>query len=94
MNRTVGVDESLSYVIICTVSKVEERPIPELPILSETLDVEALDALMVLGTAETPHLEGSIAFEYSDSHVIVWIDRSVTVSAVSTNKERLETGRT
>lgn len=82
MNRSVDVDESVSDVITRVVSESEECPTIDLPPLFETVDVEALNSLICSETTEIPQFDGCVMFEYSNSHVAIWNDRSISVTVV------------
>jgi hypothetical protein len=83
MERTVKPDQSVSYTLLCAVAEVEGCCPTDLPPLQDTLDMDALDALFSTETDKTPQCEGSLTFEYSDSTVTIWSDRSVTISIPS-----------
>lgn len=83
MERTVKADESVSYTVLCAVAEVEECSPTALPLLQNTVDVDALDALISSKNDELPQFEGSLMFEYSNCFVTIWSDRSVTVSISS-----------
>jgi hypothetical protein len=83
MERTVMAEESVSYAVSCAVAEVEGCRPADLPPLHDTLDVDALDALFPTETDRSSRCEGSLMFDYSDSSVTIWSDRSVTVSIVS-----------
>lgn len=91
MNRTVATDESVSHVVTCAVSEVEDRSITDLPPLNETVDAEALESLLSVEADERPEFDGSIMFEYSDSYIAIWVDSSVTVvvSELSNDPQRI-----
>lgn len=80
MERTVKADESVSYTVLSAVAEAEGCCLTDLPPLYRTVDVDALNALVFPGRDESPGFEGSLMFEFSDSSVSIWSDRSVTVS--------------
>lgn len=79
MERTVKPDRSVSGTVLCAVAEFEDRCPTALPPFHETLDADALDELFSLETDTTPQFDGGLLFEYSDSSVTIWSDRSVTV---------------
>jgi hypothetical protein len=83
MKRIVDPDESVSYALLCTVAEVEGCYFTDLPLLHETLDTDALDALFSLETDKSSQFAGTLMFEYSDSFISIWSDRSVTISIAS-----------
>lgn len=94
MSQTVETDDSIRSAVTSAVSEAEERPVPELPSLTEKLDVGALESLVSSQTEGTPEFDGSIMFEYSNSYIAIWVDSSVTVAVSETSKNSLENGRT
>jgi len=83
MERTVPADKSVSHTLVCAVADAEGCCPTDLPPLYETLDVDALDTLFSTETGRSTFCEGSLMFEYSDSTVTIWSDRSVTISILS-----------
>jgi hypothetical protein len=83
MERTVEADKSVSYTRLCAVAEAEGCRPTDLPILQETLDVDALDAMFASKPGEPPRFEGSLTFEYSDSLVSIRSTPSVTISVSS-----------
>ncbi|AXG06938.1 hypothetical protein DU500_11155 [Haloplanus rubicundus] len=83
MERTVEADKSVSYTLLCTVAEVESCRPTDLPVLQDTLDVDALDAMFASKSDESPRFEGSLTFEYSDSIVSIRSTPSVTISVSS-----------
>lgn len=83
MKRTVKDDRSVSYTLSCAVAEVEECCPTDLPPLRETVDIDALDALLSSERDSLSQFEGCLMFEYSDSFVSIWSDRSVTISIPS-----------
>lgn len=83
MERTVKVDQSVSYSLVCAVAEIEGCCPTDLPPLHDTLDVDALNALFSSETDKPSQFKGSIIFEYSDSSVTIESDRSVTISIPS-----------
>ena len=80
MERTVPADRSVSHTLITAVAEVEGCSPTDLPPLYDTIDADAVNALFSGETSCPPHCEGSLMFEYSDSSVTIWSDRSVTIS--------------
>ena len=83
MERTVAADRSVSHTLISAVAEVEGCSPADLPPLNKTLDADALDALFLGETGNSPLCEGSLTFEYSDSSVTIWSDRLVTIAIPS-----------
>jgi len=83
MERTVDADNSVSYALLCAVAEVEGCRPADLPMLQDTLDVDALDAMFASKPDDSPRFEGSLTFEYSDSIVSIRGTPSVTISISS-----------
>jgi len=83
MEYTVPADQPVSYTVISAVAEVEGCCPTDLPPLYDTIDADALDALFSGETSCPPRCDGSLMFEYSDSSVTIWSDRSVTISITS-----------
>jgi hypothetical protein len=83
MEWTVKADQSVSYTLLCAVAEVEGCCPTDLPPLHDTLDVDALDTLFGEETDGSSQCQGSLMFDYSDSSVTIWSDRSVSVSIPS-----------
>ncbi|WP_158601138.1 HalOD1 output domain-containing protein [Haloplanus aerogenes] len=83
MERTVKAGQSTSSTLLCAVAEVERCAPTDLPPLHDTLDVDAFDALFSSEADKSPQFAGNLVFEYSDSFVSVWSDRSVTISIPS-----------
>jgi hypothetical protein len=83
MERIAEPDHPVSDTLLYIVAEVEGCSPTELPPLQETVDVDALDALFAVKTSDTPLLNRSLTFDYSDSSVTVRSDRAVTVSVTA-----------
>lgn len=83
MERTVKADNSVSYTLVCAVAEVEGCRPTDLPLLQDTLDVDALNAIFAPKPDDSPRFEGSLTFEYSDSFVSIRSTPSVTISISS-----------
>lgn len=83
MERTVKADQLASTTLSYAVAEVEGCAPTDLPPLHDTLNVDAFDALFSSETDKSPQFAGNLVFEYSDSFVSVWSNRSVTISIPS-----------
>jgi hypothetical protein len=88
MDCTVEAGESVSATLPCAVAEVDECCPTELPPLRDTLAVAALDASFSPETDEPSQFEGSLVFEYSDSFVSIWSDRSRFPRDAATGSKR------
>lgn len=73
MSQTTRSDPPASVAVVEAVSAAEGRDPMSLPLLRDAVDPEALDTLCRTSGRHT------VSFEYSDSHVTIERDGSITV---------------
>lgn len=75
-SSTVGGEETVSTAIVEAVSASTDTPVSELPVLSEVVDPDALNALFSGRRAS-----GRVQFRYSEHAVTVHADGTIEVTA-------------
>ncbi|MBX0298228.1 HalOD1 output domain-containing protein [Haloarcula nitratireducens] len=81
MRVEIEAGEEVSQVIVRTVSQFEDRPVVELPLLSEAVDPDALNKLSSARFDSTSADEYTVSFDYSKSHIFVNGSTSIVVSS-------------
>lgn len=80
MDITLGPDQVASHAVVRAVADAENCSLTDLPPLNEIVDIDALDSLFSTETTDESHIMGTFTFDYSESHIRIWLDRSVTIA--------------